>query len=83
VLLVFVGSPGQPQGRRRYVSRWRKRDIHLIKLKGILLARLIGRHHLVAIQHIGDEGEPFGLRNELCPFRRKLPSQKRATQGAI
>jgi hypothetical protein len=26
------------------------------------LAGSFGRHHLVAIQNIGDEGQPFGLR---------------------
>ena len=34
----------------------------------MFLARLIGRHQLVAIQDVGDEGQPFSFRYELCPF---------------
>src|SRR5262245_2092051 len=45
-----------------------EREIHLIKLKRILLTWVICRHHSIALKDIVDEGRPFRFGNELGPF---------------
>ncbi len=61
----------------------RKRDIHLLKLEGVPLARSIGRDRPVVAEDIDDEGRPFGVEQEPRPFDEghRAESEERLHDG--
>jgi hypothetical protein len=55
----------------RHVSGRCERDIHLVELKRILLARMLCGHRAIAVQHIGHEVQPFLLGQVLRPLDKR------------